>query len=259
VIINLFIVLCIFSVYCCGVQSHENDYPEPDEPYVKTIFRDDFNSNEIDISVWQVATWTEHGGQTSASRCYALDGYLHMVFINDSTDGYLSAAIQTRNEFYYGRWEARIKPTDIPGVLNSFYTIDWNNTIATDSDSDGTKQEIDIEFLTYTFGEGSGKVHFAVHESGKESFETNPDINLDFDPSADFHLWGFEITPEHIEWFVDDQVLLTYTYNGNPIAITAPYQLKLNVWSSENWILGPPQEDVECVYLIDWIKFTPYE
>ncbi|MBN2440632.1 MAG: hypothetical protein JXJ04_04785, partial [Spirochaetales bacterium] len=58
--------------------------------------------------------------------------------------------------------------------------------------------------------------------------------------------------------FVDDRDLLIFSYSGNPIAITAPYQLKLNVWSSVNRILGPPEEDVACMYLIDWIEFTPY-
>jgi endo-1,3-1,4-beta-glycanase ExoK len=231
--------------------------PEPEEPYVTTYFQDDFNNDDIDETVWQIATWTEHGGQTGRDRCYVSDGYLHLVFINDSTEGFLSAAIQSREEFYYGRWEARIKPSAEAGILNSFYTIDWNNTADESATDNGTKQEIDIEFLTYTFGENRGKVHFAVHEAGKESFETNPDMSLDFNPSEDFHTWGFEITQDSIEWFVDDQVLLTYTYSENPVVITAPYQLKLNVWSKEEWIHGPPSPDTECIYQIDWIKFTP--
>ena len=228
------------------------------ELYNNQPFFDDFNGDEIDNTVWQVATWSEHGGQTGTERCYALDGYLNMIFINNGNDDFLSAAIQTRNEFLYGKWEARIKPSDIPGVLNSFYTIDWNNTSDNSADNNGTKQEIDIEFLTYTFHDTTGEVHFAVHASGKTSFNLNPDIKLDFNPSADFHVWGFYIHPEYIQWFVDDVVLHTYTYEENNISITAPYQIKLNVWSAENWINGPPTQGVECLYLIDWIKFTPY-
>ena len=180
-----------------------------------------------------------------------------MIFINDSTitDYYLSAAIQTRQEFYYGRWEARLKPSHVPGVLNSMYTIDWDNTA---TGSAGTRQEIDIEFLTHSFADDSGEVHFAVHATGLPSWDTNPDIPLDFNPSDDFHVWGFDITPEHIQWFVDDQVLLTYEYSENDITINAPYLLKFNFWSAVNWINGPPEPDVECLYLIDWVRFTPY-
>lgn len=175
-----------------------------------------------------------------------------MVFRNDSVLGYLSAAIQTRETFLYGRWEARLKPSSVAGVLNSFYTIDWGT-------GDGTKQEIDIEFLTFAFGEGAGKVHYAVHAEGHTSMNTNPDIDLNFNPSDDFHVYGFEITPEHIEWFVDDEVIHTYAYSENDITIDAPYQLKLNVWSAVHWVNGPPPVDTDCVYQIDWIKFYPYE
>jgi len=41
-------------------------------------------------------------------------------------------------------------------------------------------------------------------------------------------------------------------------SLLPPYQLKFNVWSAEKWINGPPEPDVEAVYLIDWIRFTPY-
>ena len=233
------------------------DYPEPAETYVQTPFFDDFDGSAVDTSKWQVATWVEHGGQTGAERCYVEDGNLKMIFVNDSSQGYLSSAIQTRDEYYFGRWETRLKPSNVPGVLNSMFTIDWENTVAPGT-GDGTKQEIDIEFLTYAFTGTDGKVHFALHAAGHPSTDTNPDIELGFDPSADFHIWGFDISPEKIDWFVDDQVLMTIHYSENAISIDAPYQLKFNFWSQTKWINGPPAPDVECVYLIDWVRFTPY-
>lgn len=211
----------------------------------------------MDSSKWQVATWNEHGGQTGTERCYVENGNLNMLFVNDSANGWLSSAIQTRDEFYYGRWEARLKPSNVPGVLNSMYTIDWDNT-AVAGDGDGTKQEIDIEFLTFAFTGKDGKVHFALHEAGSPSTETNPDVQLGFDPSADYHIWGIDISPQKIEWFVDKTVLKTIYYDENAVRIDAPYQLKLNFWTSENWINGPPSPDVKAVYLIDWVRFTPY-
>lgn len=221
----------------------------------KEIFRDDFNGNTVNESVWEIATWSEHGGQTGRERVYVKDGYLHMIFKNDNGI-FLSSALQSRKEFLYGRWEARLKPSSVPGVLNSFYTIDWNG----EGSGDGTKQEIDIEFLTSSFGKDRGEVHVAVHAAGLKSFDTNPDIKLDFNPSDDFHVWGFDIKSDKIEWFVDGKILYTYYYDDNEVKITAPYQLKLNCWSQVGqWIQGPPPSGVECVYLIDWVRFTPYE
>ncbi len=255
---NCFLILTVALLNFCSCDSSNDDKKKTTEEYSTGTFFDDFEGSSINDTVWQVAGWYEHGGQTSAERCYAENGYLTMKFINDNGT-YLSSAIQTRKEFLYGRWEARLKPSSVPGVLNSFYTIDWNDTSDNSADDDGTKQEIDIEFLTYVFGNNTGKVHYAVHASGLESFNTNPDIDLNFDPSADFHVWGFEITPDHIEWFVDDTTLLTYNYSEHDVKIDSPYQLKLNFWSKEEWINGPPTSGVECVYLIDWIKFVPYD
>lgn len=227
-----------------------------DEKYVTEVFFEDFNG-PIDNKVWTIGGWTEHGGQLSPDRCYVRDGLLNMVFINDPDKGYLGSAIQTVDEFFYGRWEARLKPSGVSGILNSFYTIDWNNSADTNATNNGTKQEIDIEFLTKSFNGTTGEVHFALHASGRKSYGSNPDIKLDFDPSRDFHIWGFDITPEYIEWFVDDKVLFKYVYSENEITINAPYMLKLNVWSSEKWVGGPPEKNKECIYQIDWIKFTP--
>ena len=243
-------VLFILFLFSCSEK-------DTTQPACGDVFFDDFTGTEVDNTIWQVATWSEHGGQTGRERCFVENGYLKMHFINSSTDGFLSSAIQSRTEFLYGKWEARIKPSDVPGILNSFYTIDWNDTTDNSSESNGTKQEIDIEFLTYTFDNNTGEVHFAVHAEGRTSFNLNPDLELSFDPSAEFHIWGFEITPEYIEWFVDNTPLHRYTYSDNDISINAPYQIKLNAWSAENWINGPPEADVVCEYLIDWIRFTP--
>jgi len=248
----IFFAIAIMAGGCSTSDSSDNeviDIVDTGDIDSTPSFEDDFNS--IDSSVWQVASWQEES-LTSPLRCVVSNGILNMTFRYDSATGTnLGAAIQTWNTFLYGRWEARLKPSSISGVLNSMYTIDWGN-------GNGTKQEIDIEFLTFAFGTGTGKVHFAVHAAGLASTNTNPDISLGFNPSDDFHVYGFEITPQHIAWIVDGTVMYTYTYSGNAITINSPYQLKFNVWSSVNWVQGPPVADTDCIYQIDWVKFYPY-
>ncbi|HQK17855.1 MAG TPA: glycoside hydrolase family 16 protein [Polyangiaceae bacterium] len=229
----------------------------PSETGPQPSFRDDFDGTEIDSAVWQVATWNEHGGKTGKERCYVQNGHLVLEFVYDTAyyqaNGlFLSSAIQTRETFLYGKWEARLKPAEQPGILNSFYTIDWG-------DGSGTKEEIDIEFLTKSFKGSTGQVHYAVHAAGKSSFDTNPDVPLAFNPSADFHIYGFEITPTEIRWTVDGVVMKEYTYVDPYPFITSPYQLKLNAWSQmAGWVGGPPAANTVCKYYIDWIQFTPY-
>jgi beta-glucanase (GH16 family) len=221
------------------------------------VFRDDFNGTTLDTSVWQVGTWQEHGGQTGTERVFVKDGCLNMMLVNDPSRGILSSTINTWKEFGFGKWEARLKPTAVRGVLNSFFTIDWDKLSTPNTPADGTKQEIDIEFLTNSFGSNYGEVHYAVHAEGRRSMNTNPDISLGFNPSDDFHVYGFDIRRDRIDWFVDGQIKYTYRYDENDITITAPYQLKLNTWTATNWIGGPPTPGVVATYQIDWIQFTP--
>lgn len=249
-VIALSILSCLPILESFSCQNKKEPAKKEVEISNPTSFREDFNSTEINESVWTIGIWTEHGGQLSKERCYVENGYLNMLFMNDKGK-YLGSAIQTKQLFLYGKWEVRLKASNVSGVLNSFYTIDWG-------ERSGTRQEIDIEFLTFAFEKNKGKVHFAVHAAGLKSFQTNPDIELDFNPSDDFHVWGFNITPEQIEWFVDGKTLLIYKYEGEAISINAPYQLKLNHWTSTRWVQGPPEAGVESRYLIDWIKFTPH-
>lgn len=220
-----------------------------DLPFAETAtFDDDFTGG---LSNWTVATWAEHGGQTGAERCYIENNQLKMIFINDSAEGWLSSAIQSNELFGFGRWEANLKPSSVSGVLNSFYTIDWGDS------GEGSQEEVDIEFLTYTFDTDTGTVHFAAHEGSHTSFDPT-DVTLGFNPSDDFHTWGVEITPAYIRWYVDDVTLQTYYYSDGEVSIDHEYMLKLNCWTAESWINGPPAEDTECIYLIDWIRFYPY-
>lgn len=248
----------LFSIILTSCSEDEgNDSTKDGDKVGKVVFREDFNQPNIDENVWRIGTWSEHGGQLSRDRCFVKDGYLNLLFINDK-DKFKSSAIQSKDEFLYGKWEVRLKPASVPGVLNSFYTIDWDDR-QVNGDADGSKQEIDIEFLTRSFTPDNGKVHFAVHASGLTSFETKPDIELGFNPSDDFHVWAINITSEFIEWSVDGRVLQTYKYNEHDIQIDKPYSLKLNHWSAVNWVQGPPESGVKCEYLIDWIQFTTYD
>ena len=250
-----------------GAQGSREPNPGPGM-YASEPFYDDFSGggpeSAIDTDLWQIGTWREHGGQLSAERTYIEDDMLVLVFEYDpeyyaETGLFKSSAIQTRrNDFGYGRWEARLKPTDVDGVLPTMYTIDWR-------DNGGqTRQEIDIELVTVNISDAYSEVHLAVHGADFRSWSTQAE--LPFNPADDFHVWGFDITDDRIQWFVDDIVLHEYWYDEQSGLIDAPYSMKFNFWSARiedggpgNWIQGPPVPDTELYYYIDWVRFTPVE
>lgn len=216
-------------------------------------FVDDFlNDWEKTQSTWQVATWKQNGTQMAKERCRT-DGKGHLVQTVLAGDPPSGGSMQSKREFGWGRWVARVKPSAVPGLLNSIFTKDWDDVTTPGDANDGNKAEVDIEFVTHTFGSGKGEVHLAIHLKTKHPL-WHLDIPLDFDPSQDFHEWGFDILPDRVVWHVDGKVLHTWYYTREDF-IDPKYEFFFNSWTSKKWLKGPPTEPAD--YHIDWVKFYP--
>lgn len=204
-------------------------------------------------TLWRRASWMQNGTQMSAERCAEnADGFLEQTVL--AGEPFSGGSMQSRSEYGYGRWVARLKPSSVPGALNSMFTMDWDDMTTAETDGDGSHEEIDIEFLTYTFGAKSGSVHFAVHAPPLSNYFVD-DVALDFNPSDEFHEWGFDVLPDRIVWHVDGNELATFIYDDT-VTITGLYELFFNSWTKESWINGPPSEN--AVYQIDWVRFYPF-
>ncbi len=215
-------------------------------------FQDDFDAGWENVQTdWQVATWKQNGALMAKDRCRT-DGEGLMVQTVLAGEPYRGGSMQTGREFGFGRWVARVKPSSVPGVLNSIFTKDWDN-LATDTPHDGNKAEVDIEFLTYTFGANTGKVHLAIHLKGRSNHFVE-DLPIDFNPSDRFREWGFDILPDRVVWHVDGRELMTWMYTEDAY-IDEGYEFFFNSWTRDTWIHGPPDEDAH--YEIDWVKFYP--
>ena len=244
IILTMTIVLIIISC--------KKDQTGPDAKAVQVIsdtpsFVEDFNDPDWEtnngITVWHQASWMQNGTQMSVDRCQVIDGKLTLTVLPG--EPYQGGSIQTRKDDWgYGRWEARLKPSDEPGALNSMFTMDWNGK---------TYEEVDIEFLTYTFGDEWGEVHFALHEEGQTNYWWQ-DVPLDFNPSDGFHTWAIQILPDSVSWYADQQRIRTVVYTDQ-FRLTSPYQFFFNAWTKETWIHGPPADT--AIYQIDWVKFYP--
>ncbi|WP_269541881.1 glycoside hydrolase family 16 protein [Cerasicoccus fimbriatus] len=220
-----------------------------DEP----SFVDNFDPGWPNKSAWRVASWEQNGTLMSPERCYVDDSGNLVQTILKGGPPYLGGSLQSAREFGYGRWVARLKPTDVPGALNSMFTKDWDDLTTEKPDNDGTGFEIDIELLSYTFGKDKGAVHLAIHAKGFDNYlSINP--TLDFNPSDDYHEWGFDVLPDRIIWHIDGKFLHEWKYTKEVYA-NEGYEMFFNSWTMPKWIHGPTQEDAD--YHIDWVKFYP--
>lgn len=202
---------------------------------------------------WRIATWSQNKTQMGTERAVANEDGELVLTVKEGFPA-KGGSIQSKKEFGWGRWVARVRPSSTPGVLNSIFTKDWDDLTNSQKEGDGKMGEIDIEFLTYTFGEDRGEVHLAIHLLNKSNLWSR-DIPLDFNPSDEFHEWGFDVLPDRVVWHVDGKHLFTWIYDGEN-KIDPMYEFFFNAWSMEKWIKGPPKAD--AMYHIDWVKFYPY-
>jgi beta-glucanase (GH16 family) len=232
--------------------AHEDDDGAP----VPTIFEqfnppwDGVNSPD---GIWRIAgTWVGTGGNTLRPENAELmetyegqpGGYLALTVRANVLEG---GEIQTLPTYGYGYYEVRMKVATVPGVCVSFF---WKEV-------DYGPGEIDIEFLTnepWLESESQGTVHYTIHPDW-DVYDTAYAQDLGFNPSADFHTYGFLWTPVRLDYTVDGAIVKTFT---NPPAAnlenTMGGYIMMNAWTgNENWGGGPPTEDATVVY--DWVKF----
>lgn len=202
--------------------------------------------------LWRVATWKQNGNQMGPERCRVdANGILVQTVLAGKP--FQGGSVQGKREFGYGRWIARVKPSAVPGVLNSIFTKDWDDLKTAKPDNDGKMGEVDIEFLSHTFAPGKGQVHLAIHLKDRHNLWVR-DVPLDFNPAEAFHDWGFDILPDRVVWHVDGRIIETWTHTPE-FRIDPDYEFFFNSWTAEKWIKGPPAQTAE--YRIDWVRFHP--
>ena len=214
------------------------------------FFEDNFDPNWEDTqTAWRVATWTQNKTQMSPERCQTNDDgmLVQTLLAGEPAKG---GSMQSSIEFPYGRWQARLKPSPVPGLCNTMFSDDWED-MTTETPNDGTKFEVDIELLTYTFAPGRGQVHLALH-CPEQSNAFVEDVELDFNPSDEFHVWGFDILPDRIVWHIDGKILRTFERTED-LTFNPGYEIFFNSRSQRSWIKGPNLED--AFYYIDWVRF----
>jgi beta-glucanase (GH16 family) len=209
--------------------------------------------------LWRIAgSWTGTGGNLLTPANAVLvstydtqpGGYLLLtVKANVLEGGEIQTVGTAGSALGYGYYEVRMKVTDVPGTCVSFF---WKEV-------DYGPGEIDVEFLTnesWITSATTGKVHYTIHP-GWDTYGTAFTQDLAFNPSKDFHRYGWLWTPEKLSYTVDGQVVKTFT---NPpaqnLVNTKGGYIMMNAWTgSATWGGGPPTKDATSAY--DWVKFYP--
>lgn len=138
-----------------------------------------------------------------------------------------AAAVSSRDRFLYGRFEAMLQATDVPGLVTGFFLH-----------RDSPRQEIDVEITgdrpdrilaNVFYNPGSDGAKFDYGYRG-----TPVSINLGFDASKALHIYAIEWEPDEIRWLVDGRVVhRRVLWNPTPIP-HLPMTLHVNTWPTRS-------------------------
>ncbi|SHL20614.1 family 16 glycosylhydrolase [Fibrobacter sp. UWEL] len=193
---------------------------------------------------------------------------------NKSDYNYYGAELTGRDQFTYGRFEARMKMVSISGSVSSMFLYYDNSYM----EEDEPWNEIDIEVLGKNPGSWQSNIitRYPDDETKKHKNITSEYIHQFGDNATEnFHLFGMIWTPEYIAWEIDsveirrDYIGQTRTEKNGPeqdqvAFMTMEQSLRFNLWSaaSTGWVgkfTGGELADGPKEQLIDYVRVYDYD
>lgn len=234
-----------------------------DERY-KLVFNDDFEGDTLDTSKWGYNySWGHshnHAAWCTEENVIVENGILTLkgenkqhpdavgkqgTFNNKKYDiVYTSGAVNTQYKynFDYGYFEAKLKMPKGKGMWPAWWML-----------KDGWPPEIDmLEILCSK--PNMLHVNFHYGPAWNEHYSHEQVLDVGFDASDDFHVYGFEWTPEYMRYFVDGvQVGHDFTNKSAIKEATGMYMI-LNL-AIDGWD-GAPDETTQwpALYQCDWVR-----
>lgn len=207
--------------------------------------------NKHDAQTWQISDGWRNGDpffgcHWSGDRVNFPNGQLELsIRSNNSLPAPYSyeCAEYTTNDFYgYGLYEVSMKPSNVSGMISSFFTYTGPSYNGDPWD------EIDIEFL----GKDTTKIQFNYYTDGVGGNEIIH--NLGFDASQSFNTYAFDWQPNSITWYVNGEPIATRTEN----IPSNPGKIMMNLWNTygiDEWAGRYTGEDTSASY--EWARYTP--
>jgi GR25 family glycosyltransferase involved in LPS biosynthesis len=212
-----------------GIGASEFKGQEPSGS-LRVCFQDDLA--QIESSRWLLRNDTFPGNlglfrpanvSSAASRGLAFAVIEEPLGVRDLS----AAAMSSRASFLFGRFEATLQATSVPGLVTGFFLH-----------RDSPRQEIDVEILgnqpdqllvNVFYNPGTDGAKFDYGNRGTPAI-----ITLEFDASKALHQFTIEWDPCEIRWFVDHKLVhRRVIWDPTPIP-HLPMTLHVNHWPTRS-------------------------
>jgi len=178
---------------------------------------------------------------------------------------FTSARINSKESFHYGKFEMRARLPKGKHLWPAFWMM------PTWSDYGGWPRSGEIDIMEYRGQRPQqtlGTLHFGPSPDNKGMAGTG-ERDFPFDFSADWHTFAIDWSPDHMQWFVDDQVYHTESlqrnfwpgfYQNNVSPFDRPFFIIINLAVGGDFFNGEPFDPEEAngwaknTFEIDWIR-----
>ena len=271
---NLFLVFiaCSFLTNCQSETSAQeniqltletNSIDEAVKIEPTLVWSDEFDGTTLNLDNWSyelgdgcpnLCGWGNNELQEYTVDNHRLeDGMLIISAKKGSNSNYTSTRIKTKGkqEFQYGRIEARVKVPSGAGMWPAFWAL--GNDIETNSWPNCGEIDI-VEYV----GKNPGQIFTSVHTPSSYGNTVNSMITNVPNVEEDFHNYAVEWNENFIDFFFDDTRVYTYsvqTKNQNTWPFNKPFFLIINLAIGGNFG-GPVANNIQFPreFIIDYVR-----
>ncbi len=194
---------------------------------------DSFNTERTDVWIkpYYKPTSTFIDTTFLPSNVELLNGDL---VLRSNVDLHQGSEYKTRAQFKYGQYRSSIKTSQTPGTYLAFflYTPDPKD-----------HNEIDIELVK------SGNVTKAIFTTWVNMKKNEQTYVLGFDPSQDYHVYGFDWNPGRVDFYIDD--METPVCNSTSFVPEGSCYLYFNNWVVKA-VPANHGDGINAMY-VDWV------
>ena len=272
-----------FQTMANNIKSISTSQAQPSsDPYREhrtLIWEDDFNGSSINNENWDYELGYVRNEElqyfTNSSKNAYVDGNSNLVIkaIREDVEGYKNGTPHTFNwtsaslfsnnkqEFLYGRIEAKIKLPNVKGQFPAFWTMGANyeyNYDSNDPETRGSSKSIgwckcgEIDIMEQ-FGGGTS-IKSTVHYDTGSGLNSSAGCHATDIDMSKFNIYSMEWTSEKLEFFVNDVKTGEFSLSGTGSCFTLPHFILIGMSVSSKTLPIPDESTQSFEMLVDWIR-----
>ena len=162
---------------------------------------DEFNGTALDATSWDYRTDSKMWSTQQPQNVSVAGGNLVIDLKKEQAEkkNYTGGGVISKKQFEFGYFEARFKVPPGSGWHTSFWTMAYNskNTKPLGTAENDICEQDSVHTTKYS----AGVIAWGNHNKGVgRKYVKTPDL------SADFHVWGCELTPTTVKYFFDGKL-----------------------------------------------------